>query len=230
MMQQMVLDMGLGHSPTLANFCAGPNLQALQHLTLWLDPPDTTAARRSPLPIYLWGSGGCGKTHLLSALHAGLQAQGQSVGWLNAGGCSTPEFDEGWAAVLMDDVHAFDASQQQMAFNWFVNAQTRQIAVIAAGSLPPAGLPLRDDLRTRLGWGHVLALQVLGESERRDVLRASAQTRGITLSDEVVDFMLTRFSRDLGSLMGLLDLMDGYALQTRRAITIALIKTMMDNT
>jgi DnaA family protein len=30
--------------------------------------------------------------------------------------------------------------------------------------------------------------------------------------------------------MELLDLMDGYALQTQRAITIPLIKAMMDNT
>jgi DnaA family protein len=44
-----------------------------------------------------------------------------------------------------------------------------------------------------------------------------------------MDFMLTRFSRDLGSLMELLDLLDGYALQTKRAITIPLIKSMMEN-
>jgi len=62
------------------------------------------------------------------------------------------------------------------------------------------------------------------------VLRQAADVRGIALSDEVMDFMLTRFSRDLGSLMALLALMDGYALQTRRAITIPLIKAMMDNT
>jgi DnaA family protein len=181
------------------------------------------------VPIYLWGASGCGKSHLLQATHAALQARSQSAGWLSASASSAPEFDERWTAVLMDDVHAFDASQQQMAFNWFVNAQTRQIAVIATGSLPPADLKLRDDLRTRLGWGHVFALQVLGEPQRRQVLRDSAQARGIVLSDEVMDFMLTRFSRDLGSLMELLNLMDGYALQTQRAITIPLIKTMMDN-
>jgi len=95
--------------------------------------------------------------------------------------------------------------------------------------LPPADLQLRDDLRTRLGWGHVFALQTLDDTQRREVLRANAQARGIALSDEVMDFMLRRFSRDLGSLMELLDLMDGYALQTQRAITIPLIKTMMDN-
>ncbi|MDD2925092.1 DnaA/Hda family protein, partial [Rhodoferax sp.] len=157
------------------------------------------------------------------------QAQGQQVGWLDASVPNPAGFDDNWAAVLMDDVHAFDATQQQAAFNWFVNAQTQQIAVLAAGALPPADLKLRDDLRSRLGWGHVFALQALDETQRRSVLRASAQARGITLSDEVMDFMLTRFSRDLGSLMELLDLMDGYALQTQRAITIPLIKTMMDN-
>ncbi|HSN80081.1 MAG TPA: DnaA/Hda family protein, partial [Rhodoferax sp.] len=118
----------------------------------------------------------------------------------------------------------------QVAFNWFVHAQTLQMAVLTTGTLPPADLKLRDDLRTRLGGGHVFALQDLSEPERRAVLRQTADERGIFLSDEVMDFMLTRFSRDLGSLMELLDLMDGYALQTQRAVTIPLIKAMMDNT
>jgi len=142
---------------------------------------------------------------------------------------AAPVFDARWSAVLMDDVHAYDSAQQQTAFNWFVNAQAQQVAVLAAGSLPPADLQLRDDLRSRLGWGHVFSLQALDESQRRSVLCQQAKARGIALSDEVVDFMLTRFSRDLGSLMELLDLMDGYALQTQRAITIPLIKSMMDN-
>jgi DnaA family protein len=45
----------------------------------------------------------------------------------------------------------------------------------------------------------------------------------------VMDFMLTRFSRDLGSLMQLLDHLDGYALQTQRTITIPLIKAMLED-
>jgi len=226
MMKQLVLDMGLSTGPSLANFCAGPNAAALDHLQLWLGQP---GALRSPVPTYLWGPSGCGKTHLLTALRAALQARGEQVGWLDTGLVQVPEFDARWSAVLMDDVHALDATQQQAAFNWFVNAQTHQIAVLAAGSLPPADLQLRDDLRTRLGWGHVFALQALDEPQRRAVLRERAKARGIALSDEVMDFLLTRFSRDLGSLMELLDLMDGYALQTQRAITIPLIKTMMDN-
>jgi DnaA-homolog protein len=229
MMKQMVLDMGLDKGPSLDNFFVGPNEAALSHLKLWLGQPDAALVRRSPVPTYLWGASACGKTHLLQAVRSALQARGQQVGWLDATVNVAPEYDESWAVVLLDDVHAFDVGQQQTAFNWFINAQTQQIAVLAAGSLPPADLKLRDDLRTRLGWGHVFALQALDEAQRREVLRASAHARGIHLSDEVMDFMLTRFSRDLGSLMELLDLMDGYALQTQRAITIPLLKTMMDN-
>jgi DnaA-homolog protein len=70
---------------------------------------------------------------------------------------------------------------------------------------------------------------VLSEPERRAVLRQSADARGVFLSDEVMDFMLTRFSRDLSSLMQLLDHLDGYALQTKRAITIPLIKSMLES-
>ena len=53
---------------------------------------------------------------------------------------------------------------------------------------------MREDLRTRLGWGHVFGLKVLSEPERRSVLRQAADARGVFLSDEVMDFMLTRFS------------------------------------
>jgi len=158
-----------------------------------------------------------------------LRQQGARVGWLDAGIHEPPEFDDGWAAVLLDDVHLYTAVQQHAAFNWFVNAQGLQRWVLGAGTLPPADLPLRDDLRSRLGWGHVFQLQLLSDAERRAVLRKQADARGVFLSDEVMDFMLTRFSRDLGSLMQLLDRLDGYALQTQRAVTIPLIKSMLEN-
>lgn len=228
-MKQIALDIGLATGPTLASFCAGPNAEALRHLELWVGPGNALISR-SPVPTYLWGLGGSGKSHLLKAVQDALRSQGVSVGWLDATVQEPPEFDENWGAVLMDDVHTYNPVQQHAAFNWFVNAQTHQRWVLAAGTLPPADLKLRDDLRSRLGWGHVFQLQMLSETERRTVLRQAADTRGIFLGDEVMDFMLTRFSRDLGSLMELLDLLDGYALQTKRGITIPLIKSMMDNT
>jgi len=223
-MKQIALDIGLARGPTLSSFCAGPNQPALGHLQLWAGSPT-----RSPVPTYLWGEGASGKTHLLMAVQHALREQGASVGWLDAAMLEPPEFNEQWAAVLLDDVHLYTAVQQQAAFNWFINAQTLQRGVLAAGRLPPADLPLREDLRTRLGWGHVFQLQVLSEPERRAVLRQEADARGVFLGDEVMDFMLTRFSRDLGSLMQLLDQLDGYALQTKRAVTVPLLKSMLED-
>lgn len=72
-------------------------------------------------------------------------------------------------------------------------------------------------------------LQLLGEAERRAVLRQEADARGVFLGDEVMDYMLNRFSRDLGSLMQLLDQLDAFALRTQRAITIPLLKTMLES-
>jgi DnaA family protein len=227
-MKQLALDIGLSTRPTLETFFAGPNEAALNHLRLW-----TSGGTRAPVPTYLWGETGSGKSHLLQAVHHALTEQGMAVGWLDSHTFNPPEFSDDWAAVLMDDVHLYNAEQQHTAFNWFVNALTPRTGtprwVLAAGALPPADLRLRDDLRTRLGWGHVYGLKVLGDAERRAVLRQAAEARGLFLGDEVMSYMLNRFSRDLGSLMQLLDHLDHYALQTQRALTIPLVRAMLEN-
>lgn len=223
-MKQLALDITLGRVPSFASFHAGPNEAAARHLQLWAGSPT-----RSPVPTYLWGAGGSGKTHLLKAVGEVLREQGALVGWLDPAMAEPPPYDERWAAVLMDDVHHYGAVQQHAAFSWFVQAQSLQRGVLAAGLLPPADLALREDLRTRLGWGHVYHLHVLSEAERRAVLRQAADARGIFLGDDVMDFVLARFSRDLGSLMQLLEQLDAYALQTQRAITIPLVKAMLED-
>ncbi|MDB5915134.1 MAG: DnaA ATPase protein-like protein [Ramlibacter sp.] len=223
-MKQLPLDIGLARPPSLASFLAGPNEAAWRHLQLWAGSPT-----RSPVPTYLWGASGSGKTHLLRAVEESLREQGARTGWLDPAVEEPPEFDDRWAVVLMDDVQHYSAVQQHAAFNWFVNAQSLQRGLVAAGLLPPADLRLREDLRTRLGWGHVFELHVLSEPERRAVLRQAADARGVFLGDDVMDFILHRFSRDLGSLMQLLEHLDAYALQAQRAITIPLIKSMLEN-
>ena len=227
-MKQIALDIGFASPASFANFFAGPNDVALKHLELWAGN-----SLRSPVPTYLWGEPGSGKTHLLKAVVETLREQGARVGWLDASTHEPPEFNEAWAGVILDDCHLYTAVQQYAAFNWFVNALSSADGhprwVLAAGNLPPADLALRDDLRSRLGWGHVFELHALTEPERRAVLRKEADARGVFLSDDAMDFMLTRFSRDLSSLMRLLDKLDGYALQTQRAITIPLIKAMLES-
>ncbi|MDR2128205.1 MAG: DnaA regulatory inactivator Hda [Burkholderiaceae bacterium] len=226
-MKQIALDIGLAPEPGFETFVAGRNASAVQHLRLWC----AGAGARSPVPVYLWGESGAGKTHLLRAARQAIGQQGGLAGWLSPQTDPTLPFSAGWDVVVFDDVQDYDAEHQHTAFNWFVNAVTpaegAPRGVLAAGTLPPADLPLREDLRTRLGWGHVFELAAPSEAERRAILRRAADARGVFLSDEVMDFVLARFARDLGSLMALLEQIDRYALRAKRAITIPLIKEML---
>ena len=223
-MQQFTLDVAVDISPSLNNFLPTGNEAVQQHLRLWLN-----AKQRPPVPIYLWGESGTGKTHLLRALARGLTERSEPFGHITADTQEPPSFNPAWRAVLMDDVHQYNSVQQHAAFNWFVNSATVGCSVVATGDAAPAKLKLRDDLRSRLGWGDIFALQALSDVAQREALRASAHTRGLQLGDEVLDYMSTRFSRDLGHLMQWLDKLDQYALQTKRAITVPLLKQMLDN-
>ncbi|WP_313075967.1 DnaA regulatory inactivator Hda [Melaminivora sp.] len=227
-MQQLALDIGLASGPTLENFHAEGNAQAVAHLRQALDE---VLAGAAPMPVYLWGPPGTGKSHLLRAAYEGLRNQGARLGWLDPRMRWPSAFDEHWNAVLLDDVHRYSEAQQAAAFNWFINAMNPACGaprwVLAAGELPPADLPLREDLRSRVAWGHVFQLQPLDEAGRRGVLQQQARARGLQLSGEVVDYMLSHFSRDLGSQAALLDRLDGFALRRQRAITVPLLKAML---
>lgn len=227
-MRQLALDIGLPVGLTLENFLPGSNEQVLQHLRSTVLAPD-----RPCNPVYLWGGTGTGKSHLLKATVAALDGQGARVGWMDAGVALPHAFDEGWDAIVLDDVQHYDAGQQAAAFNWFVNASSPACGparrILAAGNLPPADLPLRDDLRSRLGWGHVFQLQALDEAGCRVALRQQATARGLVLADEVLDYVLVRFSRDMTSLMQLLARLDQFALQNQRALTVPLLRSMLQD-
>ena len=223
-MQQFTLDVAVDVSPSLDNFLPVGNEAVHQHLRLWLD-----AKQRSPVPIYLWGESGTGKTHLLHALERGLQMRSEPFGRMDSALQEPPSFNPAWRVVLMHDVHLYTSVQQHAAFNWFVNSPTAGCSVVATGDRAPGALLLRNDLRSRLGWGDIFALQALSDVAQREVLKQSAHARGLQLGDEVLDYMSTRFTRDLGNLMQWLDKLDQYALQTKRAITVPLLKEMLDN-
>jgi len=220
-MRQIPLAIGVEATCTFDNFHPGANAAAIEHLRALAAPA---------APVYLWGPSGSGKTHLLQALAQRFQRQGGTVGWFGPADAPPWPIDESRALVVFDGCEAFDPDQQHAAFALFADASARGIPVAAAGRLPPVDLPLRDDLRTRLGWGHVLALQPLSEAETRATLRRDADRRGLFLSDEVMDYLLTRFERDLKHLMALLDRLDQYALVNKRAITVPLLKQMLAET
>ncbi|MEP7057811.1 MAG: DnaA regulatory inactivator Hda [Caldimonas sp.] len=217
-MKQIPLAIAPQPARSFENFVAGANTAVLDHLA-HLQPG-------SP-PVYLWGPAGSGKTHVLQATALHLQGQGGRVGWFGAADAMYWDDAGGWALVVFDDCDRWDADRQQAAFALFVEATGDGVPIVAAGRVPPVDLPLRDDLRSRFGWGHVFALQPLAEPEVRAALRREADRRGVFLSDEVMDYLLTRFARDLKHLMAQLDRLDAFALANKRAITVPLLKQML---
>jgi DnaA family protein len=217
-MRQAPLDLGPEPDPTFDSFLPGANAAALQHLR-------TVGA--SAAPVYLWGPSGSGKTHLLQALAARVRGSGGVVGSFEPARAWPWTLDPRWALVTVDRCEELPDSAQRAAFTLFEDAVAEGVPFAAAGRLPPVDLPLRDDLRTRLGWGHVFALTALSESETRAALRREADRRAIFLSDEVMGHLLTRFPRDLASLMHVLDRVDRFSLAKSRAVTVPLLRQML---
>ncbi|MEP6874430.1 MAG: DnaA regulatory inactivator Hda [Burkholderiales bacterium] len=217
-MRQIPLPIAGERAAAFDNFMPGANALAVAHLE---------ALSAHAAPVYLWGVSGSGKTHLMQALVHRFEDQGQHAGWFSAADPAPWPSDETWALIAIDDCDTLDPDQQHAAFALFVDAATRGVPVVASGRLPPVDLPLREDLRTRLGWGHVFAIQPLDESETRAALRREADRRALFFSDDVMDYLLTRFARDLKHLMALLDRLDEFSLSTKRAITVPLLKQML---
>lgn len=217
-MKQIPLAIGPEPLATFESFLPGPNAPAQDHLM---------ALHAGAAPVYLWGPSGSGKSHLLQALAGRCQAAGQTVGWFDPATAGPWQWHPDWSLVVLDACEGLDADQQHQAFALFVEATGAGVQWAAAGRLPPVDLPMREDLSTRLAWGHVFALQLLGEAESRAVLRRDADRRGIFLSDDVMDYLLTRFPRDLAHLGRVLARLDRYGLARSRRITVPLVRDML---
>lgn len=216
-MRQMPLPLAGPAAPSFDNYLPGSNAAAVSYLRSMAMPG---------APVYLWGPGGSGKTHLLGALVQEVRQRGARAAVFDPHGGTPLQPD--WSLAVIDDCDQLDDAAQADAFRLFVDAAGAGVQIVAAGRWPPVDLPLREDLRTRLGWGPVFALEPLAEGPARAVLRREADRRGVFLSDEVMDYMLTRFTRDLKHLMTLLDRLDEFALARSRPLTVPLVRQMLD--
>jgi DnaA family protein len=229
-MRQLPLAISPAPRPTLASFVPGDNAAVLAHLqsllTQALDAPGAAAAP----PLYLWGPAGSGKTHLLQGLAADVSAAGGTVGWFDAADPTPWDLQAGCRLVVVDRCEHLGAAAQHAAFVLFTEAVTHGVLWAAAGTVPPADLPLRDDLRTRLAWGHVFALQALSEADTHQALADEACRRGLQLPAEVAHYLMSRFPRDLATLMALLAALDDHGLATQRRLTVPLVRDLIAQT
>ena len=219
-MRQLLLDWGAARPQTLDNFVHGKNEELFALLSLIARHEASTLDQRF---VTIWGEAGAGKSHLLHALsvtQCALLLTPQS---------SSREFV--WSAdiplYLIDDCDQLAPHRQQAAFALFNQIRESGGVMVTTTGKPPAQLSLRDDLRTRLGWGLVYQVHGLSDEEKIDALSKSAHARGLSLSPGVLPYLLTHFRRDMQSLSAMLDALDRYSLETQRPITMPLLRELL---
>lgn len=214
-MSQLLLDIAPDRQPTLDNFVAGRNLELLSALRHAL------AGSSSERCFYVWGETGSGKSHLLQAcVRAALDMQ-QNAAYAHG---SVPQSAE---VVAVDDVEQLDEAAQIALFNLYNQMRDSGGMLLVSGKESPLHLKLRDDLRTRLGWGLVYQVHVLSDAEKAQALVQHAHSRGFVLPSEVTQYLLRHGRRDLPSLMAVLDALDEHSLRLHRAPSVPLLKEVM---
>ncbi|VVE66367.1 DnaA regulatory inactivator Hda [Pandoraea captiosa] len=227
MIQQLYLDLGTPPPATFDNFIVGPNREAAQ--TLAGLPAELSAGTARDRGIYLWGAVGSGRTHLMEAL---CHAIGPSARYLRPNSpLAAFTFDDASTVYCVDDSDNLSPTQQIAAFNLFNETRARpHCAFVAAGAQPPVDMPLREDLRTRLGWGLVFHIVGLDDDGKKQALQNAARERGLQLAADVPAYLLTHFERDMSSLMALLDRLDRFSMEQKRAVTLPLLRQMLTHT
>jgi len=201
-MKQLLLDIQPAPMPTLDNFVAGRNAEALHSLQL------AASGNTDACFIYLWGASGSGKSHLLSA-------------------CTALAKQFRLKLVCADDVHVLSNDAQIELFITYNQLKDSGGVLIASGIAAPTQMNLRDDLATRLAWGLVYQLHPLSDDEKAQALRTHAVERGIKLPDEVVEYCLRHLRRDLPTLMATLDALDEWSLTEKKPVTVPMLRKLL---
>ncbi len=218
-MTQLTLDLHIPAAPSLANFVAGRNADCL---ALMHRIADGDRARRF---VHLWGARGSGCSHLLR----GVCAEAPGARAIAADDpVAAFAFEPDVPVYAVDDAQALGPAQQEALFHLFNRLQAApHAALVVAADAPPRGLPLREDLRTRLGLALVFEVHPLSDEDKAQALRLEAARRGVNVAADVIPWMLAHQSRDMRALQALFDALDRHAYRTRRPITLPLLRALL---
>lgn len=210
-------------------FVAGENGVAVAALR-------SAAAGAGDAWIFLGGAAAAGKTHLLLATCADAAARGRSAQYFSLAKLSGDRAMSirGFAGsdlIALDDIDAVagDAAAEHALFDLYNRARAEGSALLfAAGTSPAqAGIHL-PDLVSRLSSCQQFLLKPLSDAARREAVRQRARNRGLELDDAVLEFLLARAQRDLGSLTALIERIDRASLAAKRRITVQFVRGLLD--
>ena len=233
---------GLNPRYTFENFVKGASNQFA--LAAALRVAETPG--RSYNPLFIYGSAGLGKTHLLQAIGWYVHAHyahyevryvstetflNEYVDAIRTN--TTAAFKRRYREVdvlLIDDIQFMEGKEglQEEFFHTFnsLHGANKQI-VISSDRMPDAIPTLEDRLRGRFRWGLITDIQPPDLETRLAILRNKAERDNTPLPSDVLEFIASNVTSNIRELEGALIRVTAYANLTREAATVAMAQAQL---
>lgn len=194
-------------------------------------------------PLFIYGSTGLGKTHLLHAVGNGILAKKQNAkivymhserfvqDMVKALQSNTIEefkrFYRSVDALLIDDIQFFankERSQEEFFHTFNALLEGNQQIILTSDRYPKEIGGVEDRLKSRFGWGLTIAIEPPELETRVAILMKKAEEHNIKLNNEVAFFIAKRLRSNVRELEGALNRVVANANFTGRPITIDFVK------
>lgn len=174
-------------------------------------------------PLFIYGHSGLGKTHLLYAIMNEMRKNNpemkivykKSETFINEligaiGSNNTAAFKDKYRSadvLLIDDIQfiAGKESTQEEFFHTFSALYEAEKQIILTSDRPPFEIkPLTDRLRTRFEGGLLADVQPPSFELRTAIIRQKADTMGLSITNDIVDYMAERLNNNIRQIEGVL--------------------------
>ncbi len=231
--QQLALGFRLRDDSTFESFLPSGNEAALHNvLNLVQGQGDNY--------IYLWGTEGSGRSHLLQAACHVMDERSATAVYLPLKDMGMLHGDiflglETMNLVCIDDIDQIALASgsakrdiEEQLFHLFNKLRANGNRLLIAGNAAANQLDIAlPDLKSRLTWGLIYALHTLNDEQKLLALKLRAHARGLDLDDPVGKFLLRRCPRDMTQLFQTLELLDQASLAEQRRLTIPFVKQVL---
>lgn len=235
-------DFHLNDQYKFENFVVGPGNRLAHAAALAVSESPATVYN----PLFMHGSVGLGKTHLLQAICHTLLERNPNTRILYL---SCEEFINHFISavengdldafrnryrhgdiILVDDIHflANKERTQEEFFHTFNTLYNAKKQIVLSSDSPPKEIPsLQDRLVSRFKWGMVAEIEPPDYETRMAIIKKKAKARGRDLPDDVAQFLAENFSQNIREIEGAVLKTVGYASLNGSPITLSLAREAM---
>ena len=199
-------------------------------------------------PLFIYGSTGLGKTHLLHAVaqYVSEHSSSLSVRYVTSEAFVNDFINslrdksriEGFKqryrtydVLLIDDVQFFEGKErfQEEFFHTFNTLYEAGSQIVLSSDRPPRDIAtLEERLRSRFEWGLITDIQPPDLETRIAILRRKVKVDGINVHDEqVLTFIASRVSTNIRELEGALTRVVAFSSLTGRPMTVELAQDVL---